>query len=57
MSYSQKTSAMNTSMDGDNHSDVLCPCKHCNVIGCDVRILQCGCALHAVRLCVCVCVF
>lgn len=33
---------------GDGPSDVPCRCKLCDVSGCDVRILHCGCALHAV---------
>ena len=34
---------------GDGQSDVPCRCTLCDVSGYDVRMLDCGCALHAVR--------
>ena len=39
----------NVAAHGDGQSDVTCRCTHCDVSGCDVRMLHCGCALHAVR--------
>ena len=30
-----------------------CCCKRCGVGGCDLKVLDCGCCFHTVRICVC----